>query len=252
LNTTIPVVRLREEKFAKILCYPRPNPEEIERRIAQLKKLGVKQIQFTGEKQVDGLHILGKGFAGIVLLAVLKDGKRAVVKIRRVDAPKNALEKEKEMLKKANKIGVGPKLLENTQDMLLMQYIQGKHLPQWIQNTKNPERIRKTIKNLLHQCYELDKAGIDHGELSRAPKHIIVDGEGKPHIIDFEGASDRRKPRNLTAIAQYLFIRQPVAQALKEKLGEIQRQRLLQALRKYKREQNDANFKEVLKACHII
>ena len=52
---------------------------------------------------------------------------------------------------------------------------------------------------------QLDQVGLDHGELSKAPKHLLVDKAEKIFIVDFETASLERRVANVTAVCQYLF-----------------------------------------------
>jgi putative serine/threonine protein kinase len=46
------------------------------------------------------------------------------------------MQHEAEMLKKANSVGVGPKLLGVSKNFLLMQFIDGKLLPEWLETCK--------------------------------------------------------------------------------------------------------------------
>ena len=251
MGEVVRVDGLVNAKYARVLCYPTPTEEEVKRRVEELKRLGVEALEFTGGKQVGNIKLLGKGFAGVVVLAHLRDGSLAALKIRRVDAPTHKLMKEADALRMANRVGVGPKLLGATENLLLMEYIQGVNLPQWVKSVENPELIRRTLRTLLTKCRRLDEIGLDHGELSWAPKHVIVDGSGEPRIIDFESASDRRRPSNVTSISQYLFIRSQVAETLAEKLGKVPREALLDALREYKRNPTEEKFQAILRVCRL-
>ena len=57
-----------------------------------------------------------------------------------------------------------------------MEYIDGEKIIDWV---KKPEtkanEIRSVINNVLRECYLLDHAGVDHGELSMIDKHVIVE-----------------------------------------------------------------------------
>jgi len=251
-NLIVPLEKLAEKPYSLILCYPNPNKKELEKRILELKKLGVKALEFTGKKQISNLHILGKGCVGIVVIAHTKNEK-AALKIRRTDASRENMRHEAEMLEKANSIGIGPRLLNATNNFLLMEYIEGSLLPEWLQKTENKGEIRKVLRKILEKCWKLDQIGLDHGELSQAPKHIIIDRKQEPHIIDFETASDKRKPANLTSITQFLFIKSQVAKIIKEKLDleNLNQEKLIKTLRKYKKDKNEENFQEVLKNCML-
>jgi len=94
-------------------------------------------------------------------------------------------------------------------------------------------------------------AGLDHGELSHAPKHIIVDKSDMSFIVDFETASLNRKPSNVTSICQFLFISGLVAKKVAEKLGGKNKKAIVEALRRYKNDRKRGNFENVLEACDL-
>jgi putative serine/threonine protein kinase len=96
----------------------------------------------------------------------------------------------------------------------------------------------------------LDVIGLDHGELSHAPKHIIIDKVGKPFIVDFETASVNRRPSNVTSICQFLFM-SGVAEKLADKIGESDKKLVLEALKRYKGCRNQSNFEGILKSCGL-
>lgn len=222
-----------------------------------MRELGVRALCFSGGKVVAGLPVLGKGYAGIVVLALLEDGRRAALKISRIDSEPNRIVREARMLSMANSVGVGPKLLGYTSNLLMMEYIEGRLLPEWIMGIIGdrewgPQRLQRVLRDILEQCWRLDSIGLDHGELSWADKHIIVDGEDRPHIIDFETASDGRRASNVTSISQYLFVRGRMASLVAEVLGHIETERLIQALRIYKMERSRGNFEGVLRILGLL
>jgi putative serine/threonine protein kinase len=239
---------LREAPYASIMCYPKASEAELQNRLGELQKLGVKAVEFAGKTSAFNVPVLGKGFVGIVVIAHL-DGRRAALKIRRVDADRLGLQHEAEMLAKANSVQVGPKLMSVSTNFLLMQFIDGDLLPDWLEMHKEKERVRSVLNEVLEQCWRLDAIGLDHGELSKAPKHLIVNKEQKPFIVDFETASLNRRPSNVTSICQYLFISGAVAKMIAEKLGEKNKKAIVEALRCYKNDRNRENFEKVLEAC---
>jgi len=231
-----------------VLCYPRYSLKELKRRFKELKKLGVEVVEFVGEKRVFNVPVLGKGCVGIVVAAQTDEGKVAL-KIRRVDADRAGMQHEAYMLKRANAIDVGPKLLNVTENFLLMEFIEGMLFPQWVKALRGRgtrSRIRLVLRAILEQCRKLDKAGLDHGELSRAPKHIIVNAYDSPHLVDFETASVNRRVSNVTSICQYLFIGSQVAKTIQRKLGGVDKKELIKALRTYKQERTQENFEKIL------
>ncbi len=249
----ISLERFLEKKYVEILCYPRYDLEEAERRLRELKKLGVEALEFAGEKKAFDVYVLGKGYVGIVVAAYTDTG-RAALKIRRVDAGRVGMRHEAEMLKRANDVGVGPKLLDVSENFLLMQFIEGTRLPRWVGTLKGrgtKARIQKVLRDVLEQCWRLDRVGLDHGELSRAPKHIIVSTNSIPYIVDFETASINRRVSNVTSICQYLFIGSQLAKKMRKKMGEVDTKTLIDALKAYKQRQTRRNFEEVLVVCGL-
>ena len=97
---------------------------------------------------------------------------------------------------------------------------------------------------ILEQCFSLDMAGLDHGELSRLTRHVIV--SDRPCIIDFESASTTRKTCNVTAAGQSILLYGIVGNKVKKLLGNMDREKVIQALRTYKHFHTRANFDAVL------
>jgi putative serine/threonine protein kinase len=242
--------KLSEEPYASVICYPRPRKAELQKRLMELRKLGVKALEFSGEKQALNIPVLGKGCVGIVVIAYI-DGEKAALKVRRVDADRSGMQREAEMLEKANSVGVGPRLLGVTKNFLLMQFIDGDLLPKWLEKRKGKAQVRKVLRGVLEQCWRMDEAGLDHGELSHAPKHIILDQKDAPFIVDFETASVNRKPSNVTSICQFLFISGAVADEVAEELGGKNEKAIIDALRNYKNDRTRENFGNVLQACGL-
>jgi putative serine/threonine protein kinase len=104
-------------------------------------------------------------------------------------------------------------------------------------------------RSILEQCHALDLAGLDHGELSRLDRHVIM--SDTPCIIDFESASTARKTCNVTAAAQSIFLYSAVADRIKKILGAPDRDRVISALRAYKQDQTAASFRAVLESLPI-
>jgi putative serine/threonine protein kinase len=244
----VPIENL-EDPYASVLCYPRVSETELRNRLGELQKLGVKAVEFTGKTSAFNVPVLGKGCVGIVIIAHL-DGQRAALKVRRVDADRLRLQHEAQMLAKANSVDVGPKLMSVSNNFLLMQFIDGDLLPDWLEASKEKGQVHSVLKEFLEQCWRLDAIGLDHGELSHAPKHLIVAKDEQPFIVDFETASVNRKPANVTSICQFLFTSRGVlTRMVAETLGERSSEEIVSALRLYKNHRTRANFDRVLEAC---
>ena len=245
----VPLDELNQEKYGKIICYPNFRTEELEARLQDLKQLRVSVLEFTGSIKINDLTILGKGYASVVVMAH-RDNERYVLKIRRTDSRRKDMQHEARILREVNVLGIGPRLIDVMDNFILMEFIEGLRFPEWLDIKKEQkQRIRKVLRLVIEDCWKLDQAGIDHGELSRAPKHIIVDKHDKPVIIDFESASKKRRTSNVTSISQFLFFRSQTARLLEEVLLKVDKERLLMELRRYKKQPNRKSVDRLLQAC---
>jgi putative serine/threonine protein kinase len=249
LPTIVSVENLLKEPYASVLCYPKASKSEIQKRLMELQKQGVTALEFTGKANAFNMPVLGKGFVGIVVVAHL-NRERMALKIRRVDADRLGLQHESRMLSRANDIQVGPKFRSVSRNFLLMELIEGAVLPEWSETQREKTNLRNVLNDVLEQCWRLDNAGLDHGELSKAPKHVIVDNQQKPWIVDFETASINRKTANLTSICQFMFVSgSKLSRTVDEILGKRQKKETIHALRLYKKNKTLENFHRVKQIC---
>ena len=243
---------LTKTPYIQVLTYPRISLKEAKVRIRQLRTLGVDELVFEGPVRVGRLGILGLGTVGVVVKAKSGDGLYAL-KVRRTDANRPNMDAEVELSSTANRLGVGPRVLAHTRDMVLMELLDPQELSEWLRGVKGEGRraaVRELIHSLLNQCRTLDIMGIDHGELSNLRKHAVVSG-GKPWIIDFESASRGRRPRNVTSAAQYLFVGGAVSPALRRALGVRDTEKLKALLAEYKKELSDYAYSKILESLKL-
>ena len=246
---TVPIEELIEEPYASIVCYPRTNPAEIQKRLDELRQHGVSAIEFTGKTSASNIPVLGKGYVGVVVVAHAK-GQRVALKMRRIDTDRPDFTHEAQMLQKANAIGVGPKFIAASKNFLLSQLIDGDLLEDWLETQLDKILIHNVLVDILEQCWRLDEAGLDHGEISKAPKHLLVDYADKPFIVDFETASIIRRVINVTSVCQFLFIgNSKAAKMLSEVFGKKNRIELIAALKYFKKNENRKNFEGLLEMC---
>jgi putative serine/threonine protein kinase len=247
----VPVEKLGAEPYASVLCFPHPSENEVQGRILELRGLGVMALEFSGKASVFGVKVpvLGKGFVGIVVIAHV-NGERVAIKILRQDGGRSDLLHEAEMLSKANSVDVGPRLIAASKNFILMQLIDGGIFPNWLETSPDPSAIKRVLRDALEQCFRLDEAGLDHGELNKAPKHLLIDLAEKPFILDFETASIERRTANVTSMSQYLFAGNSlVSKVLVEIFAELNRTNLLDALKNYKKNKTRENFEHILDIC---
>ena len=247
----IKISKITEPPYSNIWVYPNGTRAQIKSRIKELKALGVESISFQGELQVGTISILGKGYVGIVVLGKL-GRKKVAVKIRRNDSPRKNLKKEAKLLQITNRCGVGPKLIDFSKNFLVMEYLEGEKIGKWISDLKTKLRssqIKTVIKKVLEDCYKLDMIGLDHGELSRMPKHVIV-GK-KITIIDFESSSMERRVSNVTSATQAFFIGSGISKTVKRVYKIPEKKKIINVLRRYKQDQSRESFESLLNVLKI-
>jgi putative serine/threonine protein kinase len=237
---------IRSPGMVPLICYPRFSENEYNDRIAEMESLLVTSITLGGRTTINGIRVLGKGQVGLVLRAKIGNNICAL-KIRRLDADRKSMDGEVRLHKIANDAGVGPRLLGHTKNLIAMEFVDAQSIVDWVGGAAKG-RLRKMSRLVLEQCYSLDRAGLDHGELSRLNRHVIM--SDRPYIIDFESASTTRKTSNVTSAAQSIFLYGVVAGMVKKTL-HADREKALLALRIYKRNQTRANFDAVLRSLSI-
>jgi putative serine/threonine protein kinase len=239
---------IRSPKLVPLITYPHYSECEYKDRIIEMESLRITSIILGGGGNtiVNNTHVAGKGCVGIVVKA--KSGSKVcALKIRRTDADRKTMDNEARFLKMANSAGVGPILEGQTKNLIAMEYVSGQSIIDWVvgNNKATKSKMRTVATDVLEQCFSLDEAGLDHGELSRLVRHVII--SDRPYIIDFESASTTRKTCNVTAAAQSIFLYGIVANKVKKILGNTDREKtIIHALRTYKHFHTRANFDAVL------
>tara|TARA_B100001750_G_C15297296_1_gene490447 strand:+ start:19 stop:777 length:759 start_codon:yes stop_codon:yes gene_type:complete len=247
----VKISKITEPPYSDILVYPKGTKIQTKSRIKELQNIGIESISFQGELKIGTINVLGKGYVGIVVLGKL-GGKKVAVKIRRNDSPRKNLKNEARLLQITNCHGVGPKLIDFSKNFLVMEYLEGEKIGKWISDLKTklrPSQIKAVIKKVLEDCYKLDMIGLDHGELSRIPKHVIV-GK-KITIIDFESSSMERRTSNVTSATQAFFIGSGISKIVKRVYKIPEKKKIINVLRRYKQDQNRKSFESLLNVLKI-
>jgi putative serine/threonine protein kinase len=246
-----PVDSLAEGPHAEILGFPKATKAQLKSRIKELKRLGVQGISFDGPMTIGKQNVLGKGYTGIVVLAKM-GSKKVALKIRRTDSPRASMENEAMLLEAANKVGAGPKLIKNSRNFVAMEYLDGKKIFDWVRDLEgrgSAVRLKQVIRKVMTDCYKLDMAGLDHGELSNITKHVIV---GKSTtMIDFESSSLERKVSNVTSATQAIFIGSGLAKIVRQIYSVPSKQKIIPVLRQYKEKRSPASFEKVLEVLRL-
>jgi len=244
----IPIKKLVKEPYSKILGYPKANSRQLQSRVVELDKLKIKSIVFTGHTTIGSLQILGKGYVGVVVLAKKKNNIIAL-KIRRLDSQRSEMKSEAKLLKIANTVNVGPKLYDVSKNFLVMEYLEGDKIEDWIVSLKgvgSAKKLKSVVRTILEDCYRLDQTGFDHGELSSISKHVIV-GKSRTTLIDFESSSVNRRVSNVTSVTQAVYIGSGIAKKVHRIYKIPEKQKIIDILRIYKQEQTRESFDNILK-----
>ena len=153
-HSFISIKKFADEPYSKILGYPKATSRQIRSRINELEKLKIKSISFTGPTTIGKLAILGKGYVGVVILAK-KGNKQVALKIRRTDSPRKEMKNEAVLLKLVNSVNVGPKMIVASKNFLVMEYLEGIPIREWIDALKGTGSVKKlkstirTVRRLL-------------------------------------------------------------------------------------------------------
>ena len=246
---------LKKEVHGTLLCYPGNDLSSFEDRVKQLKKIGVTELILEGSSKIGSFGIVGKGCVSVVVKARLDTEKEPIaLKIRRTDANRADMQRDYELQKIANSVGLGPRAITATGDLFAMEYVDGMKLGAWTQtlSSRTSKRFtRALIRNVLEQCYLLDSAGLDHGELSNPTKHVLIGRDmrsPRATIIDYESASTERRVSNLTAVAQFFLLGGWQSEKIRKIIARkgISTKELINLLRSYKENPTRHSLEELL------
>lgn len=233
------------ESLKFLLTYPLFDQDTFESRIKELLSLDINGVFSFGKVQLKKICILGKGSVGLVTLARFK-GQYFALKIRRTDANRANMFDEVVYQSLANSIGIGPFLVNFSENFILMEFVKGSNIVEWYSSVRNTnERILKCTALILEQCYFLDRLKLDHGQLNRLDRHIIISKDGRPTILDFETSSAMRRVSNITSVSQSIFLHGPIYSRLQDSINK-DRTQIMKNIKDYKIQMNYEKFKKIL------
>jgi putative serine/threonine protein kinase len=230
-------------RFRDILTYPKFEEEIYKTRLRELIDLGVGFITSGGATRVRNTNIIGKGSVGLVIKA--KRGRRTLaLKIRRVDANRNNMYEEVFLHSAANSIGIGPIIIDYSENFILMEFINGFKIIDLYKKNLKPSKLRKLMVTLLEQCFRMDQIGLDHGQLSNLNNHVIV-SRNIPVIIDFETSSMKRKSNNVTSAVQSLLMSGQFSNKLTRLNNAYDTKVIIRLLKEYKEIKSRDRFEKI-------
>jgi putative serine/threonine protein kinase len=234
------------ESLKLLLTYPLFDENTYDSRMKELLTLDINSVFSFGKVRLHRICILGKGSVGLVTL-VKSRKKYFVLKIRRTDANRPNMYDEVVYQSAANSMGIGPFLVNFSENFILMEFVRGFNIVDWYGSNKTAnDRILKCAATILNQCFVLDCLKLDHGQLNRLDRHIKVSEEGKPTILDFESSSTGRRASNVTSVCQSIFLHGPIFSRLKGSI-EKDRELIMKCIRDYKRDMNYGKFEKILR-----
>ena len=247
----ISIKKFSENPYSVIIGYPNATNRQIKSRIKELEKLKIKSISLTGPTLLGKLAVLGKGYVGVVVLAK-RGTKKVALKIRRTDSQRKEMKSEASLLKTVNSVNVGPKFIAVSKNFLVMEYVEGEKISDWVNSLKGTgtvKLLKSAIRNILEDCYRLDQIGFDHGEISNISKHVII--SEKTTMIDFESSSTKRRPSNVTSVTQAIFIGSGIAKKVQRIYKNPPKEKIINSLKQYKHEKSMDNFEDLLRVLKL-
>ena len=194
-------------------------------------------------KGIKNIEYFTKGHRGILYTGSYK-GKKIVIKAKLPESKAaGRIANEVKHLKLLNKYKIGPCILTAKRDYFVYGFIDGDFI---LKNFKknNKKNILKIIKQTFSQLFILDKLKINKEEMHHPLKHIIIDKKNKPWLVDFERCHETKKPKNVTQFSVFL-ISGHAKNLLEEKGIKVNRDKLIEAAKSYKKEMNRKNLSKI-------
>ena len=191
-------------------------------------------LLFLDIMKLTNLRYLAKGKRSQVYSAYYKKEKVAVKYSHRAEI-------EAYWLKKLSKLKFVPKLLYSDKEKIIYEFIEGETIDKYIEHSKNPIPI---LKQVLKQCYELDKLKINKKELTHPYKHILIKNK-KAKMIDFERCYETDNPKNVTQFGQYIMSGR-MSSVFKKCKFILDKKTFTKLLKEYKKHKTKFSFLKLL------
>ena len=197
------------------------------------------------KNNIKNINYFTKGKRGFIFIGNYKN-KKIAIKIKNPESEAILrINNEIKFLKILNKKNIGPKLLFSDKDYIIYKFVEGNFIIDYLKNNKK-ENIKKIIRKILEQMFIMDKLKTNKEEMSHPQKHIIINKKNNPVLIDFERAHHTIRPGNVTQVCDFL-ISGNIKTILQKNNIKINKKGIINAAKKYKKEQNSGNFNKILK-----
>ena len=238
-----------EESLKFLVTYPHFDQDVFDRRMKELLSLDITALFSFGRVQLHKTCVIGKGSIGLVSLVKYRK-KYLVIKIRRTDSNRINMFDEVMYQSLANSNGIGPFIVNFSENFILMEFIKGINISPWFESQKTSiANLLNCTTSVLEQCFRLDSLNLDHGQLSRLDQHIIVSKQGNPTILDFETSSTRRRVSNVTSVFQSIFLHGSIYNVLRDSINNDLSE-VIKTVKDYKKDRNRQNFERILSLLH--
>lgn len=199
--------------------------------------------------EIKDIKFFAKGHRGILYKGLYKNKLVVIKKKLPTSRAIGRIENEARWLRIVNKYNIGPKSLFIGKDYFVYDYIPGDFILDFIKelesNKKNKSIVIRIIKDIFNQLFILDMLKVDKEEMHHPVKHIIIN-KNKAFLIDFERCHKVKKGKNITQFCDFL-ISKHVSKLLKEEGIKINRKKMINLAKKYKRNENKKNLNKILK-----
>lgn len=247
-----------KEKINEILQNNLLDHEEIASKKIPFETLYVYKIsknhfgRILDEKGLMNIKRLTRGHRGLIFTADEKKGiqllrapRRVTIKIQRWDiAAKGTVNNEITMLKKLNKKGIGPKLLDGGENFFIYEFIPGKFILDYFRSA-NKTGARNMLLEVFEQMRTMDVLHLNKEEMHHPVKHVIITPKKKAVLVDFERCKPTHKPHNVTQFCQ--FVTSALVTPLLRKKGiTIDKQEMMRRAAVYKKSLSDEDYRIVV------
>lgn len=207
------------------------------------------------KKGIQDVHYFTQGKRGKIFTGFIDKGKFIKSHLAKLDMITVAIksqkpeskaheriENEARWLRVLNKEHIGPYIVWSGENYIVYQFVAGDSILDWIpKNSK--EEIKKVLIGLLHQCFGLDKLGINKEEMHHPVKHIIIDKYNQPILLDFERCYETKKPQNLTQFIEFIC---RIKYDLEKKDISIDIKTIRNLAQDYKKNSNKESFQKIV------
>jgi putative serine/threonine protein kinase len=236
----------KSEEIKQLISFPSLEDSIQSSRIKELESMGITSILSYGNTRIGNLSILGKGCVGLAIPVIYRKKIRAL-KIRRTDANRRHMYNEVIMHSIANTVNVGPILMDFTDNFILMEFIDGMNIFDWLRSEiRGRDYVYQILVSSLEQCYSLDQIKLDHGQLSYLKHHLIISSKNHPKIIDFESSSMGRRTANVSSLVHNFLWASPLYSKLGYTLTREKKRKIIHLLKEYKNCKTRARFVNIL------